>query len=383
MIKNSKLWVLTGTVTILFLLVVACNPAQTPTSSSPSTPLTEPTPTPAPEQQQEEEYYIGGERYILPTFEDLERERDSLARNYPQTIKGVWEPAAVWGHHLIANSLSELRDLGVNTFHVLPFYNYAGSVLELVQAGPGLHLTGEKAEREYIDRVVKAKKAGFAVSIMPSYFGHEAKAIPDLDAFDEFALQQARKWAQIAEEYQVEYFSPFSEYEKIMAAQGLSGDALVERVNSWNRKALAEVSPIFTGKIVLKVSPFCLGSYSAQSATGFDILAIAFGLPGGGPPLEEYRMSVQRSFSEAQMVAKRDDVEWMVGEFFLHIEGRSEEECVDIFRLVFEEYERACEGENKPIGFTFFGWEMPDGKVKDTEIVPFLKQFFHDIDSTG
>jgi hypothetical protein len=372
-IKKSRFWVLAGAVTALFLLVVACNPAQTPT-------------TPISEHQQGEEYYITyrageSERYILPTLEELEGERDGLARNYPQTVKGVWEPASDFANRLIRKRLPELLDLGVNTFHVLPHYFYIDDELTLQSVRIGrTSLTGEKAEREYIDQVVKAKKAGFAVSIMPSYFGHEAEAIPDLDAFDEFALQQARKWARVAEEYQVEYFSPISEYEKMMSAQGLLGDALVERVNSWNQRALAEVSHIFTGKIVLKVSQLGLGSYSAQSASGYDIFAIALGLPGGGPPLEEYRMSVQKYFSEAQEVAKRDDVEWMVGEFFLHIGGRSEEECVEIFRLVFEEYKRTLERENKPVGFTFFGWEMPSGKVRETEVVPCLKQFLHDID---
>jgi len=90
---------------------------------------------------------------------------------------------------------------------------------------------------------------------------------------------------------------------------------------------LTEVKPIFKGKIVLKVSQLDLGSYSVQSASGYDTFAIALGLPGGArPSLEEYRMSVQKCFSEAQEVAKRDDVEWMVGDFFLFIEGRSEEQ---------------------------------------------------------
>ena len=348
----------------------------------------EPTPTSSPPGQQKEEYYIryrtsGPERYILPTFEELESDRDVLNRNYPRTVKGVWEPATSMGHYLIINSLPELKELGVNTIHVLPSYDYVNNELVLisVRLGPQGYLMGEKAEREYIDRIVKVKKAGFAVSIMPSYFSHEVKAIPDLEAFNEFALQQARKWAQVAEEYQVEYFSPISEYEKLLAAQGLSSTALVERVNSWNKKVLAEVSPIFTGKIVLKVSPLGLGSFSAQSASGYDIFAIAFTLPGGEVSREILPGIIQGTLSEAQEVARRDDVEWMVGEFFLHIEGRSEEQRVELFNAVFEEYMKTLKEEEKPVGFTFFGWEMPDGKIKDSEVVPLLKQFFRDIEA--
>ncbi len=364
-------------------------PSQTPAKEPATTTEPEPTPKPtipAPERQQEEEYYIDGEKYILPTFEELERERDGLTRSYPKTVNAVWEPAPPYGHRLINDSLPELRDLGVNTIHVPPVHYYEDDNFVLTSARLDNHdaLTGEKAEREFIDRVVKAKKAGFTVSIALRYSGkrHTTLIIPDLDAFDEFALQQAKKWALIAEEYQVEYFSPLSEYEKQMAAQGLSGAALVERVNSWNQNVLAEVRPIFTGKIFLKVSSRGLDSFSAQSASGFDIFAISFTTSGKpGVTQEELRESIQEKFNDAQTVAERDNVEWMVGEFFLHIEGRSEEERVELFRLVFEEYKRTLKGENKPVGFTFFGWGMPEGKVKDTEIVPFLKQFFHDISS--
>jgi len=376
--------------------VIPQTPAPAPTL--PPEPTSSPTPTPTPtvptpEHQQEEVYYVlyrtgEPERYILPTFEELEREKDGLVRNYPRTVKGVHEPSPNYANRLIRKRLPELGDSGVNTFHVLPHYFYVNDELVLQSVLISVHqdklvsLTGEKAEREYIDQVVKAKKAGFAVSITPIYFGGPVEPVPDPDAFDEFALQQARRWAQIAEEYQVEYFSPFGEYEKHMSGQGLSIAALVERVNSWNRKALAEVRPIFKGKIVLKVSPIGLGSYSAQSASGYDIVAICFSIGRTANPGENYNWlpeSLQRNFSEAQAVAERDDVEWMVGDFGLPSEGRTEELRVELSRIVFEEYKKTLEEEQKPIGFTFFAWEMPEGKIRDTEIVPFLKQFFSEI----
>ena len=271
--------------------------------------------------------------------------------------------------------------MGVNTFQVLPHYFYVNDelVLRSMHLGRGVHLMGEKAEREFIDQIVKAKKAGFAIHLSPIYFGHVAEAVPDPDAFDEFALQQARKWAQVAEEYQVEYYAPIDEYENKMSKMGLSGAALVERVNSWNRKVLDEVRPIFKGKIILKVSPVGLDSYSAQSALGYDMFTITSGVKGtfGGGFSER----IQREFDEAQEVAERDNVEWMA-HFFVDItEGRSEEERVEIFNIVFEEYKKTLKEEQKPVGFTFTGWEMPSRNMRGSEVVPFLKQFFHDIDS--
>ena len=88
--------------------------------------------------------------------------------------------------------------------------------------------------------------------------------------------------------------------------------------------------------------------------------------------------NIRRVFDEAQEVAERDNVEWMA-HFFLPIEGRSEEQRVEIFSIVFEEYKKTLKEEQKPVGFTFTGWEMPERKMRGSEVVPFLKQFFSEI----
>ncbi len=270
---------------------------------------------------------------------------------------------------------------------MLPHYFYINnefvlrSVMVSTHQGKSVNLMGEKAEREYIDQVVKAKKAGFAVHLMP--ICSPVTEVPDPDAFDEFALQQARKWAQVAEEYQVEYFAPFGEYERLMAAQELSEAARVERVNSWNRKVLAEVRPIFKGKIILKVGAKFLDSDPAQFASGYDMLTVTTGFPRAAKFEEElnwFPEKIRRIFDKAQEVAERDNVEWMA-HFFLSTEGRPEEQCVEIFSIVFEEYKKTLREKQKPVGFTFTGWEASARRMKGTEVVPFLKQFFHDIDS--
>lgn len=277
-----------------------------------------------------------------------------------------------------------LRDLGVNTITVLPFYDYRDGKLQLtamrVDSGSGrfLSLTGEKAERQFIDCAVQAKKAGFAVLMMPCFFHQKAKDITRLEAFDELALEIAKKWAQIAEAYKVEYFSPINEYDKLMEAGGFSTSETIERMNRWHRRALTEVRPLFKGKISLKATQVALGSYSAFSASGYDMLGIT--VTCGGPP-QIYQKQVQEVFSQAQTVAERDNVDWWMNEFFLFIEGRSEEQLVQTYRLVFDEYRKTLKEEKKPVGFTFNGWEQPESKVKDTGVVPLLKQFFQEMDS--
>jgi hypothetical protein len=149
-------------------------------------------------------------------------------------------------------------------------------------------------------------------------------------------------------------------------------------VNEWNQKVLAEIRPIFKGKIILKVSDRGLGSYSAQSALGYDMYTITIGMGVMGTFKSGFAEVIQRNFDEAQEVAKRDNVDWMA-HFFLSIKGRSEEERVEIFNIVFEEYKKTLKEEQKPVGFTFTGWEMPNRKMRGSEVVPFLKQFFSEI----
>ena len=384
--------------------MVSCEaPAPTPTPSAsapPPTPIPAPTPLPTPksaptptiptsEHQQEEVYYLlvgtnEPEKYILPTFEELEREKGGLARNYPGTVKGVHEPSPDYANRLIRKWLPELEDSGLNTFQVLPHYFYENNEFVLRSVVTSMDcLMGEKAERDYIDQVVKAKKAGFAVHLMP-ICSPAPEVAPDPDAINEFALREARKWAQVAEEYQVEYFSPFGEYERAIARQGLSEAVAVERVNSWNQKVLAEVRPVFKGKIILKVGAKFLDSDPAQFASGYDMLTVTTtGFPSAArfeEDLNRFPERIRGIFDKAQEVAERDNVEWMA-HFFISTEGRPEEQSVEIFSIVFEEYTKTLREEQKPVGFTFTGWEASARRMKDTEVVPFLKQFFHDIDS--
>lgn len=342
------------------------------------TPTPKITPTPAPTlAPSEEAYTIEGESYVLPTLADLEKERTGLSRNYPKTIKSAFDPGPTIGHRLIAKSLPELKDLGINTFNVIPYYEYVNGQLTLIAVKPvSIGLTGEKAEREYIDRIVKAKKAGFAVSIQPTFSGQQLKT-SNLEAFDEFVMEQARKWAQLAEAYQVEYFSPINEYDKVLTALGLSAAEVTARMSKLHSEILAQVRLTFKGKIFLK-------TMTVQSASGFDIYAATRGFDGKEmPPLTEVSRIIRELLSDGQTVAKRDGLAWMVGEFFVMTGVLSEEQRVEIFKIAFEEYKKTLMGDNKPVGFTFFGWDMPDSKVKGTRIAPLLKQFFSEIDSVN
>ncbi len=139
---------------VVALLLVSCTPVATEEEAVEEEAHAPTTPTP--EHQQEEVYYLlvgtgEPEKYILPTFEELEREKGGLARSYPRTVKGVHEPSPDYANRLIRKWLAELGDSGVNTFQVLPHYFYENNefVLRSVVTSMGC-LMGEKAERESI-----------------------------------------------------------------------------------------------------------------------------------------------------------------------------------------------------------------------------------------
>ncbi len=141
--------------------------------------------------------------------------------------------------------------------------------------------------------------------------------------------------------------------------------------------ALTQFRPIFKGKIILK-------TMTMQLASSFDIYAATRGFPGTEmPPLDEVTRTIRDCYSEGQTVGRRDNVNWMVGEFFVITGVLTEEQRVSIFKIAFDEYKKALTGDNKPVGFIFFGWNMSDSKIKGTQIVPLLKQFFQEMDSAN
>ena len=252
------------------------------------------------------------------------------------------EPIGIQTLQLVRNSLPELKDLGVNTINILPHYKYAEGKFVLNVEGTNYQISGEKAERFYIDLIVKIKKAGFAVQIWPLY--HQGGRVPiftDLDCFEETVIEQAKMWAMIAEAYNVEYFAPNIEYENYIRYQNLPKLEAIQRINDCNNRVLLEVRPMFTGEMVRKSSIYWLQQFDFPSASGFDMLGACFGLTGDqNPEVDVFRQQVQQYFKDAQMIAERDYMSWMVGEFWL-IEGvRTAEEDVQLYRIVMEEYQK-------------------------------------------
>ncbi|MHA1724220.1 MAG: hypothetical protein ACTSXH_05185 [Promethearchaeota archaeon] len=151
-------------------------------------------------------------------------------RNYVTYMKGVWEPALP--ALLTRADISRMKDDNINILSLRPTI-YAGSYNVF-------------DEQVILSLIKQAKNQGMAVHIAPQVeggFGGDPDAITEtrLNQFTEKVLY----WAQLCEEYGVEYFSPMNE-----ADHALHRDRAVQ----WHTVILPQISEVFSGKIIAKWS---------------------------------------------------------------------------------------------------------------------------------
>jgi hypothetical protein len=133
--------------------------------------------------------------------------------------------------------------------------------------------------------------------------------------------------------------------------------------------------------VIFRASEYSLESEPFVSAAGFDILAITLTLPGENRELNQRH--IQKIFANAQKIARTDKLAWRVDEFFLYTNDHTELQMNELYRTVLDEYVQALKTEIPPVGFTFFGWNMPACTIHGTSTVETIKQYFTDPSGLG
>ncbi len=303
-----------------------------------------------------------------------------LTRNYPDFMKC----AAISSPELpeLVQHIDELKALGHNTICI----------------GQGIHQFNPRIDEQEsaamqprtLSAIAAFKKAGFAISLDidtggPMAESEIAKLTPE--QFLAVIEEEALKWATLAEEYQVEYFTPASEmpsklhnlYPELERQQ-----KKVERANEWYTEVLPKVRNVFQGKVVARLGAY----YPELRPQGYDVVAYTTG-HGFITDLQKVRQEVQRVYSVSQKLAEVNAAEWWVTTYFAYDEEFNPNAPIeyttlrtqlrdlqdDYYRIAIEEID-ALPVEQRPTGFE--GGHMPVSPTTKTtdEAKEVVRDFF-------
>lgn len=322
-------------------------------------------------------------RYELITNETWER-------NYPNVIKGSVDPGFPVMDRIFAEDVDGLKNLGVNTVAVYPYYEYRNGVPVL---GSGGVPEGADAKDRYIWLIQQAKKNGFVVRLTTNFVG------PGGQKFDNVSMEQfladskriALEWAKTAEDYKVEYFGPQGEIDVQIFINYFNGNwsdgaelaKVVPIVNKWHDEILPDIKEVYKGKTVYQ---FGLNGPSFRinniKSSGWDMLGVDFNQAGDN--LEQFRQRVRQMYLDMEFASMNSGSGWFIAELWIpyaqfgthNSAGMSFDEYQDeYFRIALEEYENFS-GSIKPSGVMFVAYRTPGTDVKGRPAEQVIKEFF-------
>ncbi|MCD6237265.1 MAG: hypothetical protein J7K13_04865 [Thermoplasmata archaeon] len=182
-------------------------------------------------------------------------------------FKGVWTSPGL-EERALEQDTEKMKTYGVNIFALSVLYDVRddGSVKIVLNA----QWEGNE-EKGYINMIRKAHNAGLAVFLEmdPIYSKNgEFAAVPEeiKEAFLENFKQVCIHWAEIAEQEQVEMFSPFNEPTTVIG---------VEDAIKWMEEILPSIKQRFNGTVIVKFAGEGPGDFSQYgSIEGYDYVAL-------------------------------------------------------------------------------------------------------------
>lgn len=284
-----------------------------------------------------------------------------LSRQYPYFMKC----AAINSPELpeLVRHIEELQALGHNTICI-------GQSID--QFNPRIDVQESAAmQSRTLSAIVTFKKAGFAISLDIDTGGPMAEneiAKLTSEQFLTIIEEEVLKWAALAEEYQVEYFTPVSEMPSKLHnlyPESERQQKKVERANRWYHEVLPKVREVFRGKVVARLGAY----YSELRPRGYDMVAYTTG-HGFITNLDKFRQEVQKVYFASRELANANQTAWWVTTYFAYDEGFNPNAPIeyttlrtslqdlqdDYYRIAIEEIE-ALLPEQRPTGFE--GGHMP------------------------
>lgn len=328
--------------------------------------------------------------YEVPSWKEIEKIKKSISmtRTYPAFMNASQEYGSMTNTVDILYFSDELIDLGVNTYFIAPAYSWEYSrtegEFELWYSGYNSRemLSPDESKRALVHTILMAKEKGMAVILFPDYFELEEGGMGRLGISDdlEYHLEKiALDLAEIAEEYQVEYFAPVNQIEMILVSNEYGVAETQKRTNDFYARLTPKIRQIYSGKIMFKMGGFNdWDNYNGISLEGADI----FGFTGCYANDSDFIANdIKKSSQMADKLSAKYGIPWMNVEFLVRNQADQLRDFGEVRSNspIEESYEAGIEafktyGKNA-VGFTIHSL-LGSGKVYGTPAMPLIKEFF-------
>jgi len=314
----------------------------------------------------------------------VQEKAGTFTRNYPEVIKGNWEPNALHMERMMVLDLERIKGLGINTVSIAAEYEFAGDGTYFI-----------KDEEKIMSNIVRAKENGFAVWVGVSFVGGgsghglKEKGIT-LERYLDVSKEVALKWAEIAENYSAELFCPQTEMDYMLRTYYIEGDEaareaeVVQRVTDWHNRILPEIKKVYTGKTVMKNAAMSK-EWRNITLAGYDY--VGSGLVHELMDPDTFRENVRERYSVLAEAAENSNADWGIfeawfpfgGPFFPYTTTKTGQPLEplqdDYYRISFEEFQNFG-GSIKPTVFIFHSWTMLSSPVKGRPAEDVIKEYF-------
>lgn len=293
-------------------------------------------------------------------------------RIYPEFIKCSWVPAPQVTE--VAEKLDQLKELGFNTICIMP---------PLLAINPDKEVM-QRFNSSLVTTLPKIKKGGFAIFIAlddtPEGLEAARKQRLTSEQLSTYFEKEALEWAIIAEQNQVEYFSPANELQSrlkiLKTAYTSEAEAIqqaVDETNTWHQNMLPKLRKVFHGKLVAKFGDYTPG----LKADGYDLFGYTIGY-GYSSDLDTFRQKVKETYNSSINSSKQEGNNWLVSEVYLPHTPQSQKPPAiqdDYYKITIEEI-TVLSAEDRPKGFIATGYG-PGGFTQLTdETIAVIKDFF-------
>lgn len=294
--------------------------------------------------------------------------------------KGIAEPEAdAWRDML--GDIGRLKDDHVNTVAIQP------PVLTSLQSGRQRRVALEGDAIAAPKAIADFHQQGLAVLLAPAAGDYlypqtsAAEALTLTPGNESFRLQledDVLKWAVVAEQYQVELFTPLREYNRVLGEQAAAG---------WAQEMLPRIRQHYSGPLVASVAPHPSGppaagepyAFEQLNFQGYDYLMISAFPEGESFEIEAWRVYVEDLLIRANAVAARDGLKgvivadfggWresmgVVSEPTLGADGQAQM-AETLLELALP----------RSAGVFFYGWTLPGRGAKNVPVEEVLKKFY-------